>query len=208
MAKKNTRKKAPHTDPKRVQRTVLAVIIVAAIGALAIMVLVLPTRDTATTSSGGFSVFEKKGADIGIANVTSKQAVVNALGKSVKSVSDVDTSGVLSFNGSLGQTATYHFTMPDGTVGWIDVDVMQYKDQETYDGNNVLSGTGSAGKINDREVRYIPAASIGKERVYSLLVSKDLKSYKFAMSQPSNKIQIKEYKAQDILKEIIKNSQL
>ncbi len=208
MVKKNTRKKVAHVDSKRSQKIVLGAVAVAALGALAIMVLVVPSNGDANTGATGFSAFEKKGADIGIAKVTSEQTVKNALGKKVKSVSAVDVSGVLSINGNLGQTATYNFVLPDGSTGWIDVDVKQYKDRKSYDEDNVFAGTGAAGTINDRDIRYLPATSLGKERIYSLLVTNNLKSYKFALSQPNDKVQILEYKAQDILKEIIKNSNL
>lgn len=210
MAKKKTSKKAIHSDPKRTQRIVLGTVIVAALAALAVMVLVLPSNNASQAGVGadGFSVFEKKGADLGITDVTDKKDVVAALGKNVKNVSDVEKSGVLSFNGNLGQTATYNFTLPDGSTGWIDIDVLKYKSQAAYDSDDIFKGTGAAGTIDGREVRYMPASSIGKERVYALLVTNGLKSYKFALSQPNTKVQIKEYKAQDILKAVIDKSEL
>lgn len=210
MAKQRTRKKTVHTDSKRTQRLVLGAIAVAAIGAITVMALVVNREDSASVGVGadGFSVFEKKGADLGITAVTSKSVVEQALGAHVKSVADVEKSGVLSLNGNVGQTATYNFTLPDGAKGWIDVDVLQYKSKDAYESDNVFKRTGHAGTIDGREVRYMPATSLGMERVYALLVTKDLKSYKFAMSQPNAKVQIKEYKAHDILKEIIDKSSL
>lgn len=210
MVKKNTRKKAVHTDSKRTQRVILGAVAAAAVGAVGLMVLVFPKENNIMTGSGadGFSVFEKKGADLGIADVTSKQTIENALAKNAKNVSNVEKSGVISLNGNVGQTATYNFSLKDGSKASIDIDVLEYKSQEAYDNDNVFKGTGLAGTIDDREVRYIPASSIGTERVYALLVTKDLKSYKFAMSQPNTKIQIKEYLAQDILKAIIDKSEL
>ena len=210
MVKKNGRKKTTHADPKRTQRIVLGAVVVAALGALAVMVLVLPAKDSEQIGVGanGFSVFEKKGADLGVTKVTSKKVVADALGNNVKSVADVEKSGVISLNGNVGQTATYNFTLQNGATGWIDVDVLQYKSKEAYESDDVFKGTGAAGTINGREIRYMPASSIGKERIYALLVTEGLKSYKFAMSQPNANLQIKEYKAQDILKAIIAKSDL
>lgn len=210
MAKKSTRKKAVHQDSKRTQRVVLGLTAAAAIGAVAIMALVLPAKSDSPTGVGadGFSVFEKKGADLGVTKVASKETVSRALGKNVTSVAEVEKSGVISLNGNLGQTATYNFTLPNGSKGWIDIDILQYKSKQAYENDGVFKGTGVAGTIDGREVRYMPASSLGKDRIYALLVTKDLKSYKFAMSQPNAKVQIKEYKAQDILKEIIDNSAL
>ncbi len=210
MVKKKNSKKATHTDPKRTQRVILGAVAAAAVGAVGLMVLVFPTKNDnmSGVGSNGFSVFEKKGADLGIADVADKRVVETALGKNAKSVDDVEKSGVISLNGSLGQTATYPFTLKDGSKATIDIDVLQYKSKETYDGDNVFKGTGLAGKIDGREIRYIPASSIGKDRTYALLVTKDLKSYKFEMSQPNTKVLIKEYLAQDILKAIIAKSDL
>lgn len=210
MVKKNTRKKASHVDPRRTQRIVLGAIAVAAIGAVVLMVIVFPTNgdDQSGVGADGFSVFEKKGADLGVTKVTAKNVVVEALGKNAKSVEDVEKSGVISINGNVGQTATYTFTLKDGSKATIDIDVLEYKSEDAYKSDDVFKGTGVAGKVDGREVRYIPASSIGKERIYALLVTKDLKSYKFAMAQPNTNVQIREYLAQDILKAIIDKSTL
>ncbi|MBI3889488.1 hypothetical protein HY312_02855 [Candidatus Saccharibacteria bacterium] len=210
MVKKNTRKKAAHVDSKRTQRIILGAVAVAAIGAIAVMVIVIPSKTNPQGGVGanGFSVFEKRGADLGVANVTSKNVVADALGKNAKNVADVEKSGVISINGNVGQTATYGFTLTNNEKATIDVDVLQYKSKEAYDADGVFKSTGLAGTIDGREVRYLPAVSIGKERIYALLVTKDLKSYKFAMAQPNTKVQIKEYLAQDILKAIIDKSNL
>ena len=210
MVKKNTRKKAAHVDSKQTQRVILGAVAVAAIGAISVMVLVFPSKNTETSGVGanGFSVFEKKGADLGVVKVTDKKVVVDALGKNVRSVNDVEKSGVISLNGNVGQTATYVFKLKDGSSASIDIDVLQYKSEEAYDNDNVFAGTGRAGTIDGREIRYIPASSLGKDRIYALLVTEGLNSYKFSMSQPNTKILIKEYLAQDILKEIIDKSTL
>jgi hypothetical protein len=210
MATKTTRKRNAHADSKRTQRVILGAVAMAGVVAIGVMILVFPKSNSQSAGVGadGFSVFEKKGADLGVSDVTSKDDVVKALGKNAKNVDDVETSGVISLNGNLGQTATYSFTTKDGTKASVAVDVLHYKNKETYEADNVFKGTGKAGTIDGREVRYLPASSIGRDRKYALLVTKDLKSYKFEMSQPNTEVDIKEYLAQDILKEIIKSSEL
>lgn len=206
MAKKNTSKLSTRS-PKQI---VLGVAIVAALGALAVMVVVLPKNQGSQPGVGadGYSVFEKKGADIGVVSVSEKSVVVAALGDRAKTVDDVTKSGVISLNGNLGQTATYTFTTPTGTKSYIDIDILKYQSQAAMDSDDLEKGTGSAGKVNNMDVRYLPAKTIGSEREYALLVSKDLKSYKFSMMQPSSKAEIREYKAWDILKAIIAKSDL
>lgn len=206
MAKKNTTKLTSR-NPKQI---VLGAAIVAALGALAVMVLVLPKNQGSQTGVGadGYSVFEKKGADIGVTGIADKKVVVDALGNRAKSVDDVTKSGVISLNGNLGQTATYTFTTPTGTKSYIDIDLLKYQSKAAMDSDSLEKGTGSAGTVNGMEVRYLPAKTIGSEREYALLVAKDLKSYKFSMMQPSGKAEIREYKAWDILKAIIAKSSL
>lgn len=204
MKKKNGKKRSKIAINKR--NLVLGVVITAALGALAVMVIFLSNRGPGTQTgvgADGFSVFEIKGADLGITSVVSKQSVVNELGKHAKSVDDVDKSGVVSLNGNKGQTATYNFTTPSGARSSVYVDVLIYQSQSAYDADNVFAGTGSAGKVGDMEVRFLPAVSLGYDREYALLVSKGVKSYKFAMVQPNSKIEINEITAQDILKKLI-----
>lgn len=210
MAHSKPRKKSAHKDSKRTQRIMLGLVAGGVVSALGVMALTLSPRESQPVGVGadGFSVFEKKGADLGITKVVSRDAVASALGKKAKGVAEVEKSGVISLNGNVGQTATYNFTLPNGSKAWIDVDLLQYRNQQAYDNDGVFQGTGAAGIIKGHEVRYMPASSLGKERVYALLVTKDLKSYKFAMSQPNADVQIKEYQAQDILKSIIAQSKL
>lgn len=210
MKKKHT-KKTSRISEKNTRRLVLGVTIAGALGVLAVMVVVLPIRNSGMRSgvgADGFSVFEIKGADLGVKKVVDKKMVEDALGKQVKSVDDVVSSGVINFNGNKGQTASYDFTMPSGTKSRIDIDVLQYQSQAAYDSDHVFSGTGSAGKINGLEVRYLPAISIGGDREYALLVTKDLKSYKFSMSQPNDKREIREIEAHEALKQLISKAQL
>jgi hypothetical protein len=209
MKKKQTQKRTSLSE-RKAQRVVLGAVVIGALGALAIMVLVLPHNPGSQNGVGanGFSVHEIKGADLGIDKVVSKQDVQSALGGSAKSVEDVKKSGVISFNGNKGQTASYFFTSQKGTRIRIDVDLLSYKTKDAYDQDNVFGGTGSAGKINNLEVRYLPAATLGPEHEYALLVTKDLKSYKFSMSEPNDHIDVSELNAQEILKKIIAKSQL
>lgn len=210
MVKKKARKKSTHADPKRTQRIVLALVSVAAIGAIGLMIMVFPKKNTELSGVGanGYSVFEKKGADLGILKVASKKVITDALGKNAKSVDDPSKSGVLSMNGNLGQTATFPLVLANGEKASIDVDVLEYKSKDAYDSDGLTKGTGVSGRVDGREVRYMTASTIGRDRIYALLVTKDLKSYKFQLSQPSSKIAIREYLAHDVLKKVIDNSNL
>ncbi|MFZ1360804.1 MAG: hypothetical protein WAS27_02145 [Candidatus Saccharimonadales bacterium] len=195
---------------KKKEIVLLTAMVAVAFGVLMLMAFSLLSKKESAIGVGadGFSVFEKPGSDLGITKVVSKQDTVAALGKSAKAVDTVEKSGVMSFNGRLGQTATFPFTLPNGNKATVDVDVLTYKDKEAYDNDNVLNGTGPAGSVDGNEVRYMPAVSIGTERVYALLVTKDLKSYRFSISQPNSSAYIKEFRAQDILKQIISKSNL
>ncbi len=210
MAKKKTTKKSKVAS-KRSQYLVLAVIAVVSVAILAGLAAWLGNDNNAKTpgvGADGFRVTEEKGANLGVANVANKEIVASALGNLVKNVTDAETSGVLNMNGNLGQTATYNFELPDGSKAWIDIDVTQYKTEDTLKAANVFQGTGHAATINGRDVRYAPASTLGKERLYPLLVVQDNKFYRFVFTQPAAKVQIKEYKAQDILKAIIAKSNL
>ena len=213
MSKKQTKKtssKRLSLAEKKAQKVILGAVVVAALGALAIMILVLPRNNSAQNGVGadGFSVFEIKGATLNVNNVASKDDIRSAFGDKAKSVGDVETSGVVSLNGSKGQTASYSFTSQKDTRGRVDIDVLEYKSKASYDNDNVFAGTGSAGKINNLDVRYLPAITLGPEHEYALLVTKDLKSYKVSMAQPNGHIDIDEVTAQDILKRIIEKAKL
>ncbi len=191
------------------------ILLLSAMVAVALVVLIvmafslMSKKDSAVgIGADGFSVFEKPGSDLGITKVVSRNDTITALGKSAKEVSTVKKTGVVSFNGRLGQTATFPFTLPNGNNATVDIDVLTYKNKESYDNDNIFGGTGHAGTVDGNEIRYMPAISIGAERVYALLVTKDLKSYRFSISQPNTSTYIKEFKAQDILKQIISKSTL
>lgn len=204
MKKKKTKKGAGISTNRR--NIIVGGVLVAALGALAFMVITLPGRNGGAQSNG--YVFEMKGADLAIDKVVSKQEVIDGLGANAKGVEDVEKSGVLSFYGNKGQTATYNFTTTSGEHASLEVDVMTYQSQDAYDEAKVFAGTGSAGKVGNMEIRFLPAATLGYDREYALLVTKDLKSYKFSITQPSKKIEINELTAQDILKKLIAKARL
>lgn len=204
------RKKTKNILSERSQRIVLGTLIIGSIAILAGMVLVFPSHDpgSGNIGSNGFSAFVKNNGDIGVANITNKTLVTKALGGDVKGVSDIDVSKVFSLNGNLGQTATFPVLLKNGASGSVVIDMWKYKSEEALKDDAVFKGTGDAGKIDGHAIRYIPASSIGGERSYSLITSNGLTVYRFIVVQPNNKLQIKEYKAQDILKDIISNSTL
>lgn len=203
--KKKTKKGASKSLNRR--SIIVGGVLVAALGALAYMVITLPSRGGESTTANGY-VFEVKGADLGIDKVVSKQEVTEELSGNAKAVDAVEKSGVLSFYGNKGQTATYNFSTVSGGRASMYVDVMTYQSQEAYDEARVFAGTGSAGKVNNMEVRFLPGITLGSDREYALLVTKDLKSYKFAITQSSQKIEINEQVAQEILKKLIAKADL
>lgn len=209
MKKKQSKKRSKSGLNKR--NVVLGVVVTAALGALAIMVIFLANRNPGAQNGvgpDGFRVYEIKGADLGITSVVTKEDVVADLGGHAKSVKDVEKSGVISLNGNKGQTATYNFTTVGGHSASVYVDVLIYQSQNAYNSDNVFAGTGSAGTVNGMEIRFLPAVSLGKDREYALLVTKGLASYKFAMTQPNDKVEINEITAQDILKKLIAKAKL
>src|SRR3990167_7089689 len=122
MKNKKTKKGAGMSTNRR--NIIVGGVLVAALGALAFMVITLPGRNGGTQSNG--YVFEMKGADLAIDKVVSKQEVIDELGNNAKGVDDVEKSGVLSFYGNKGQTATYNFTTASGGRASVEVDVMIY----------------------------------------------------------------------------------
>ena len=54
----------------------------------------------------------------------------------------------------------------------------------------------------------MPAATLSTDREYALLVTNGLKSYKFAVLQPTNAVAINELTSQNIMKKIIDESKL
>lgn len=219
MAKKSRTKKATArkglrrdfwTTPKG-KKTAIVILAIVALICITAIVYFSPLRNPgAKTGVGanGFSVFEIKGANLGIADVAKKDLVVKELGDLVKSVDDVQSSGVLSFNGNKGQTATYYIQTKAGTQGSVYVDVMEYKSQAAIKADDLDKGTADGGKAQNLPVRFMHAATIANEREYALLITKGTKSYKFAMTQPYQNITIDEVTALNTLKRIAEKSSL
>jgi len=219
MAKKSRTKKATSrkasrkdfwTTPKG-KKTAIALLAIVALICITGIVYFSPLRSSgAKTGVGanGFSVFEVKGADLGIANVSKKDVVVKELGDLVKSVNDVESSGVISMNGNKGQTATYYLKTKADTYGSVYVDVMEYKNESALKADDLDRRTADGGKVQGLAVRYMHARTIANEREYALLITKGLKSYKFAMTQPYQKITIDEVTALSTLKRIAEKSSL
>jgi len=194
------------------KKTFIGILALVAFAGLVIVIKGFPDRGPgAATGVGadGFSVYEIKGADLGIANVVKKPLVQAEFGNLVKEVRDVEKSGVINYNGNKGQTATYYLVTTKGNAkGSFYVDVMEYKSQQAYDDANVFAYTLDAGKVQGLQARYMKAATIANEREYALLVSKGTKSYKFAFTQPFKSIQINEETTQAALKRIAEKAEL
>jgi hypothetical protein len=209
-ARKRSRKGNFFTSPLG-KKIVILLMAVVALGVLVVIINGFPLKNQGSkygVGADGYSVYEVKGADLGIAKVVDKSSVESAFGSLVKSVDDVDTSGVISLNGNKGQTATYYIQTKAGTQGSFYVDVMEYKSQKAYDADNIFADTADAGKVNGLAARTMPAFTIANEREYALLVTKGLKSYKFALTQPYKNVTIDEVTAQTILKKIAAKANL
>lgn len=214
QTKKTTARKVSRKDfwktPKG-KKTAIVLLAAVALLSIAVILYFSPLRTPGAKNgvgANGFSVFEIKGANLGIADVAKKDIVVKELGSYVKSVDDVESSGVLNFNGNKGQTATYYIETKDGTQGSVYVDLLEYKSDAALKADNLTKGTADGGKVQDLPVRYMHAATIANEREYALLITKGLKSYKFAMTQPFRNITINEVTALGLLKKIAEKSSL
>lgn len=192
------------------KKTFIALLCVVAFAGMVAIIKGLPERPGEKYGVGadGFSVFEIKGADLGIVDVVKKPVVEAELGSQAKQVEDVSKSGVVSYDGNKGQTATYYFVTKDGARASVYVDVMEYQSQQAYDDADVFADTIDAGQIQNNPARYMKAVTIANEREYALLVTKGWKSYKFAMTQPFNNVTIDEETAQAILKRIAEKAQM
>lgn len=193
------------------KKIVVVLMAAVALGVLVIIINGFPLKNQGAqygVGADGYSVYEVKGADLGIANVVKKSTVESEFGDLLKSVSDVDASGVISLNGNKGQTGTFYVETKAGTRGSFYVDLMEYKSKKAYESDDIFAGTADAGKVNDLEARTMPAITIANEREYALLVTKGLKSYKFALTQPFKNVTIDEVAAQTILKKIADKADL
>lgn len=193
------------------KKVVIILMAAVALGVLVVVINGFPLKNQGAkygVGADGYSVYEIKGADLGIANVVKKSTVESEFGSQLKSVDDVDASGVISLNGNKGQTATFYIETKAGTHGSFYVDLMEYKSDKAYKADDIFAGTADAGKVNGLEARTMPAITIANEREYALLVTKGLKSYKFALTQPFKKVTIDEVTAQTILKKIASKAEL
>lgn len=202
---KNKQRKKDFWTSEAGRKTFIIILALVAFAGLVVIIQGFPDRGPGAQNgvgADGFSVYEIEGADLGIAAVVEKPVVESELGANVKKVEDVEASGVISYNGNKGQTATYYFRTNDGLLGSLYVDVMEYKSQQAYDDENVFAGTLDAGKIQNYPARHMKAITIANEREYAILVTKDLKSYKFAITQPFKSVKISETAAHNILKKV------
>lgn len=193
------------------KKTMIMGVAVLALVSLVVVINGFPNKNLGTqygVGADGFSVFEAKGANLGAAVLVDKQTIQDELGSLTSSIRDVNTSGVVSLNGKRGQTATYLLTTKSGTSGSFYVDIWQYPNAASQNSEDIITGTGDAGKINGLTARYMPAVTIANEREYALIVSKGLRLYKFAITQPYKDVKIDEVTAQAALKRIAAKASL
>ncbi|RYF28415.1 MAG: hypothetical protein EOO17_04935 [Chloroflexi bacterium] len=212
---KKNRKKTPVTlfKNKTFQKVLLFSGGAIVLGILAFTIINMPSLRTGSqegVGADGYSVKVLKGKDMKISEVVKKPLVEKYLSTGIAGqIGNVNKTDVLDMNGNFGQTATYYFKAKGTDVVCnFYTDVMVYKSKAAYDSDDVFIGTGDAGKVGDLDARYMPAATIGKDREYALLVTNGLKSYKFAIVQPAKSIQIDEKTAQDALKKIATEANL
>lgn len=202
----------PDTTPtsasrrQRAQYTAIGAMIVIALVALAGIIL-FTERPQDSVPRG--AAYQERNKDLGVASIVSKQDVVDVFGADAKDVKDASISGVLNYNGNRGQTATYAFTLPSGAQhASLDVDVMRYASKEAFDAAMPLNGGGDLGEVAGHAVKYLPALVIAGDRQYSILFANGNDIYKLTLLQPTVKPEILEYKAQDIMKELVKRAKM
>ena len=214
MAKKPRTKKSKKSSfwaSEAGKKTFIVILAIVAFASLALVIKLFPDRGQGSkdgVGADGFSVFVIDGADLGITDVVKKPVVEAELGSQTKSIDDVQKTKVISYNGDKGQTATYYLTTKNGMRGSFYVDVMEYKSQAAYNDADTSKNTTDAGKINGNEARYMKAAIIANELEYALLVTKDTKSYKFALTQSIKNAQIDESTARAALINIARQASL
>ncbi|RYX79408.1 hypothetical protein EON76_01650 [bacterium] len=208
-SKKSNRAAKKRTIHPEYRRFALPAVIVIALAALLLTIFALP-NNTARNGVGadGFSVKRMKGVQLGVDTIIDKQKIISALGSNAKEVKDGVVTDTLNRNGNRSQQITYDFMTKSGNTASLYIDLVIYKNQASYDNDSVFAGTGLAGKIDGREVRYMPAATLSADREYALLVTNGLKSYKFALLQPTKAVAINELTSQNIMKKIIDESKL
>lgn len=214
MAKKAKRKKPAKGLSKRGRLIVLPVMGIIGVGAiiLAVMtIIVMPKAHNASqygVGANGFRAYVEDGTSLGIANVISKDQVVQDLGDKAKSVSDVSSSKVMNLNGDRGQTATFDFIRKDGVKSSLYADMMLFKNTASLESARITAGTGTAGTINGFPAYYMHAQTLGSDREYRLMVVNGLKVYKFVIVQPFRNITISEVSAVASLKKLATKANL
>lgn len=176
-----------------------------------IAVMNIPKNDKAQNGVGanGFSVYVEDHATLGIDNVVSKEDVSTVLQGKAKSISDVNISKVVNYNGDRGQTATYDFVRIDGVKASLYVDTVQFKSAASLKASHIFNLTASAGNIQNKPAYFMLAQTIGSQREYRLLVVNDLRIYKFVIDQPVNDSEnISEVSAVNALKKLATKANL
>ncbi len=214
MAKKGKLRPAFKDISRRKRALILPILVLISVGAIILALIVIFVANQPVPGSrygvgaDGFRAFTEKDGDIGIANVVSKEAVVNALGSKAKKVDDVQVSSVFNLNGSRGQTATFGFTRQDGRAVSLYVDEMIFKNKVSFDEAKVTVGTASAGTVNGHPIYFMHAQTIGSTREYRLLAINGLRAYKFVIVQPSGSITLSEISSLAALKKLVAKAQL
>lgn len=203
MAKQRTQKEL--LLPRMSIRLLIIAVTAITLGVLAYIIVTSPASDSVLRGS---PAFEDHNSDLGIGHVVTKDQVVAALGSVGKDIKDVSVSNVLNLGDNLGQTATYNFTLPSGAKAFIDVDIMRYASKDAFEAAGVLNGAGKLSEINGRQVYYFPSLVLEGNRKYTLVFTSNNDVYTFSFSQPTTKIEVQEFKAHDILAELIKNASL
>lgn len=198
------------------KQRVLVLPVIVAVGAAVVVLAIIAIIATPVANRGaqrgvaanGFIAFKEEGTDIGVGKVFSKNDVASVLGDHAKSIADADVSAVFNYNGTRGQTLTYDFTRFDGYGASVYVDLKEFKNQSVLDESHIYNSTLKTDPVGDHPAYYMHAQTLGTLREYSLMVVDNLKVYRFALSQPSDRIAISEVSALAALKRLALKSQL
>jgi len=210
--RKHAKKTFKELDP-RVRFIIIPVIALIAAGAIifAIITIVnIPKPEGAQRGVGanGFRAYEEKDGNLGIASVTTRDAVAKALDAKAKSVKDASISTVFNINGDRGQTVTYDFTKPNGKNASIYIDLMVFKSTLSLDDAKIYTATAKTDPIKNLPAYYMHAQTIGSDREYRLMIVNGVKVYKFVLTQPLREITINEVSALATLKKLAADSNL
>lgn len=199
-----------------VKQKALVLPVLVLLGTFAMVLVVMAFMNTPkneVTQNGvganGFSVYVEDDANLGIDKAVSKEDVSNVLQGKAKSISDVEVSKVVNYNGDRGQTATYNFVRVDGVKASLYVDTMQFKSAASLKNSHIFNMTASAGDIQGKPSYFMLAQTMGSVREYRLMVVNDLHIYKFVIDQPVNDPQnISEVSAINTLKKLAAKANL